>query len=263
MRKVTLLGTLFAIVLLTLAGTNSTFGYATGVTGKTSKSGTTGCSCHSSSANAAVTVTISGPSSLAAGATGNYTVTVANSGSFNSGVDIACSSGTLAPGTDAVLKLSSSELVHQKNMTGSNSLVYNFKYTAPSTTGSVTLYATGAGTSSSKPGWNFAPNFSVTVTAATDVTETHVKASAYKLEQNYPNPFNPSTKISFSIPQSEQVTLTVYDMSGKEISKLVDGQRSAGEYSVSFNASNLPSGVYLYKLTAGSFSQIKKMILTK
>lgn len=83
------------------------------------------------------------------------------------------------------------------------------------------------------------------------------------MSQNYPNPFNPSTKISYSLPKDEYVTLNVYNIAGKEVAKLVDGQRSAGEYSVAFNAAELASGVYFYKLNAGSFSQIKKMILTK
>jgi hypothetical protein len=263
MKRATTLVVLVATVVLTLVGTSTVYGYASGVTGRTQKSGTSGCSCHSSTANSAVTVTIAGPATLTAGATGNYTVTVKNTGSFNSGVDIATSSGTLAAGTDAVLKVSSGEVVHQKNMTGSGSLVYNFRYTAPATTGTVTLYATGCGTSSSKPGWAFAPNFSVTVSAATDVKETGAKVNGYNLTQNYPNPFNPSTKISYSIAKDEYVTLNVYNVAGKEVARLVDGQRSAGEYSVSFNASELPSGVYFYKLSAGSFTQIKKMVLTK
>lgn len=261
MKRATTLALLVMTIFLTLSGVSSVYGYASGVTGATQKSGTAGCSCHSKSTS--TTVTIAGPATLAAGASGTYTVTVAVTGSFNSGVDIAASSGTLALASDTKLKVNGTELTHKANNTGSGSLVYTFKYTAPATAGTVTLYATGAGSSSSKPAWNFAPNFTVTVTPATDVKDNSAKSLSYKLNQNYPNPFNPSTKISFSITKSEHVTLTVYDMAGKEISKLVDEQRAAGEYSVSFNASNLPSGVYFYKLTAGSFTQIKKMVLTK
>ncbi len=261
MKNVTISLTAIFMLVLTILINDSVFGYASGVAGCTSKSGTSGCSCHSKSTS--TTVTIAGPATLAAGASGTYTVTVAASGTINSGVDIAASSGTLALATDTKLKVNGTELTHKANNSGSGSVVYTFKYTAPATAGTVTLYATGAGSTSSKPAWNFAPNFSVTVTAATDVKDNSAKNVSYKLNQNYPNPFNPSTKISFSLAKSEHVTLTVYDMAGKEISKLVDEQRAAGEYAVSFNASNLPSGVYLYKLTAGSFSQIKKMVLTK
>ncbi len=83
------------------------------------------------------------------------------------------------------------------------------------------------------------------------------------LEQNYPNPFNPSTKINFSIPKSDFVTLKVYNMLGQEVATLVNRQMSAGKYSVEFNASNLTSGVYLYKITTNDFTLSKKMMLLK
>jgi hypothetical protein len=85
----------------------------------------------------------------------------------------------------------------------------------------------------------------------------------YLLEQNYPNPFNPSTQIKFSIPQNEFVILKVYDIIGREIAELVNEQKPAGTYSVSFDASNLASGIYLYSINAGTFKQINKMILLR
>jgi hypothetical protein len=85
----------------------------------------------------------------------------------------------------------------------------------------------------------------------------------FTLIQNYPNPFNPSTKISYAIPLWCKVKLTVYNALGKEVSVLVDESQQAGEYTVEFNAVNLPSGVYFYKLEAGSFVQAKKMTLVK
>jgi hypothetical protein len=87
--------------------------------------------------------------------------------------------------------------------------------------------------------------------------------STYLLQQNYPNPFNPSTTILFSIPTSEFVTLKVYDVLGREVATLVNENLSAGSYSYNFDAKNLTSGVYLYKLQAGKYSETKKMILTK
>lgn len=80
----------------------------------------------------------------------------------------------------------------------------------------------------------------------------------FKLNQNYPNPFNPSTKISFSIPKSGFVNLKIYDMTGREITNLINEQLQAGSYEVDFNASHLSSGVYYYKLTSGNFSEVKK-----
>jgi hypothetical protein len=85
----------------------------------------------------------------------------------------------------------------------------------------------------------------------------------YTLDQNYPNPFNPSTKISYSIKEEGLVTLKVYDILGKEIATLVNENKPAGNYEVEFNASLLPSGMYIYKIQSGQFSDAKKMILTK
>ncbi len=87
--------------------------------------------------------------------------------------------------------------------------------------------------------------------------------SSYNLSQNYPNPFNPATKINFSIPKGELVTLKVYDVLGREVSTLVNKQMTAGTYSINFDASKLSSGVYFYRLDAGSFTQTKKMMIQK
>jgi hypothetical protein len=90
-----------------------------------------------------------------------------------------------------------------------------------------------------------------------------VTPSNYSLEQNYPNPFNPSTTINFTIPNSEFVTLKVFNILGSEVANLVNENLVAGAYKYSFDAANLASGVYLYELTAGSFREIKKMNLLK
>jgi len=85
----------------------------------------------------------------------------------------------------------------------------------------------------------------------------------YSLSQNYPNPFNPSTVINFSLPQTGHVSLKVYNVLGQEVATLIDGELFLGNHSVRFDASNLSSGLYLYKIEAGSFSSIKKMVLVK
>jgi hypothetical protein len=97
----------------------------------------------------------------------------------------------------------------------------------------------------------------------TDVNEDIQLPNSITLKQNYPNPFNPSTSIEYSIVSGEFVSLKVYDMIGKEITTLVNENKSAGNYKVNFDASSLASGVYIYKLTAGNFSESKKMILAK
>lgn len=85
----------------------------------------------------------------------------------------------------------------------------------------------------------------------------------FSLKQNYPNPFNPETKINYELPITNYVTIKVYDAIGNEIQTLVNKKQNAGSYSVSFDASALPSGVYYYKLVTEKFSETKKMILVK
>ena len=85
----------------------------------------------------------------------------------------------------------------------------------------------------------------------------------YILAQNYPNPFNPTTTIEYSIPQSGNVKLQVYNSIGEEVATLVNNYKEAGTYQVDFNSKNLTSGIYFYKLEAGKFIQTKKMILLK
>lgn len=85
----------------------------------------------------------------------------------------------------------------------------------------------------------------------------------YILNQNYPNPFNPVTRISFSIPRTEFITLKVYNTLGKEIETLLNKKLDAGNYDINFNASSLPSGVYFYRLISNNFSETKKMIVLK
>jgi hypothetical protein len=85
----------------------------------------------------------------------------------------------------------------------------------------------------------------------------------FGLQQNYPNPFNPTTNIRFAVPHNELVTIKVYDVLGKEVATLLNENKQAGTYEVDFNASALSSGVYFYKMSAGKFSSIKRMVVVK
>jgi uncharacterized delta-60 repeat protein len=87
--------------------------------------------------------------------------------------------------------------------------------------------------------------------------------SVFTLEQNYPNPFNPTTTIKFEIPKSSFVNLKVYDILGREVANLVNEEKEAGNYDITFNAGNLSSGVYVYQLKAGNFVTTKKLMLIK
>jgi len=85
----------------------------------------------------------------------------------------------------------------------------------------------------------------------------------YQLSQNYPNPFNPETSISYSVPQSSTIHLSVYDMAGREVAILINGSISSGKHTVRWNAVDFPSGVYFYTIRAQSYSETKKMVLLK
>jgi|GEM_PF-4931020 len=85
----------------------------------------------------------------------------------------------------------------------------------------------------------------------------------FALGQNYPNPFNPTTVISYQLPVASYVTLKVYNMLGQEVATLINGMQDAGYKSVEFTAANLPSGIYTYRLTAGTFVEVKKMLMIK
>jgi hypothetical protein len=87
--------------------------------------------------------------------------------------------------------------------------------------------------------------------------------SIFELQQNYPNPFNPSTTIRYGLPSAEQVSLKIYDMLGRQVATLVNARQAAGRYEATFNAASLSSGIYIYRLQAGSFSQTSKMMLVK
>ncbi len=97
----------------------------------------------------------------------------------------------------------------------------------------------------------------------TAVDEPAEKNMTYKLAQNYPNPFNPSTMISFSIPERENVTLDVYNLLGQKVTSILNKEMDGGSYNISFDASNLSAGIYFYTLRAGSFTSTKKMMFLK
>ena len=85
----------------------------------------------------------------------------------------------------------------------------------------------------------------------------------FSLHQNYPNPFNPSTKIRFTIPKTGNVKLQVYNTLGEMLENILEDQLQTGAHEIEFNASHLPSGVYFYRIHAGEYMDVKKMILIK
>ena len=222
-----------------------------GITGHTLKGPSPGCTpCHGGGQNTVVTLT--GPSTMQVSTTAVCTVQVSGS---NSGVDIAVSGGQLSENS-ARLKTSGDELTHTSAGTGT----YIFSYTAPATPGTETIYATGL-TSRNGP-WNHAESLTITVTGTVaDVKDE--QPLTYALEQNYPNPFNPATSIVYSLAEASSVRLEVYSLTGELIATLVDAPQAAGRYAVTFEKPGLPSGMYLYRINAGSFVSTRKFLLLK
>ena len=99
-----------------------------------------------------------------------------------------------------------------------------------------------------------------TVVSTEDVTQL---PTSVELDQNYPNPFNPSTTIRFGLPEAGAVQLEVYNALGQKVTELVNGRKAAGWHTISFDASQLASGLYIYRITSGSFVKTNKMLLIK
>ncbi|MCI0473390.1 MAG: T9SS type A sorting domain-containing protein, partial [Ignavibacteria bacterium] len=108
------------------------------------------------------------------------------------------------------------------------------------------------------------PNVKLTISPSTAIgNENNGIPTVFSLSQNYPNPFNPVTKINFAIPKQSQVLIKVYDILGREVVTLVNDVKSPGYYSVDFDGSNFASGVYFYRIEAGTFTDVKRFMLIK
>ncbi len=104
-------------------------------------------------------------------------------------------------------------------------------------------------------------HYRVGVTSATVLSP--VDNLEFKLGNNFPNPFNPTTVITYDVAKRSHVSLIVYDLLGREVATLVDADKSPGQYQIFFNGSDLPSGVFLYRLQAGNYTATKKLLLLK
>jgi hypothetical protein len=114
----------------------------------------------------------------------------------------------------------------------------------------------------SSEGWHFWNDSITAIITGVAENETNIPVE-YSLKQNYPNPFNPTTTIKFSIAKSEFVTLKIYNTLGQEVATLVSEKLNAGNYSYAWDGSSLASGIYLYRIQAGDFVDVKKMVLMK
>lgn len=250
--------------ILVLIISNILYTYPTGISGRTKKSGTSGCSCHGSSPTISLPVTITGPDSLALGMSASYTLTITSANGSAGGLDVATRSGVLSVNQTGT-KLMNGEIVHSaaKSFSG-GSVSFTFNYTAPNSNTVDTIFSTGLSSTGGTSGaWNWSNKRVKVYTVAGTIQNTTIQPDSYSLSQNFPNPFNPLTSIVYSLKETGGVMLQVFDMSGKLMSTLVNSQQKRGEYKVDFDANNLASGVYYYTLRTKDFSETKSMVLIK
>lgn len=265
MKRTLILGCIVAVILGYAA---SVFATSTGITGATRKNGN-GCTCHGESPFTNVIVTITGPDTLVVGQTANYTLTIQGGPAVRGGTNIAASSGDLNPISFALQKMDG-ELTHKSPVQFDGpALSFQFSYTAPSTPGQQTIFANGNSVNfngaSTGDQWNFAPDKHVVVRQSVTTVERTAQSlpKNFSLSQNYPNPFNPNTSFELRVTSYKFVSVKVYNVLGKEITTLVDEEKSPGVYTLHFDGKNLPSGTYYYRATAGGIAETRAMVLSK
>jgi len=248
--------------------------YLHGIVGLTMRDGGTGCVCHNFSLDDSVNVWIEGPDSIQKNITAQFKLFMTGGPAVEGGFNIASNIGLLSP-VDTLVTLIAGELTHSApNPFKNDTVSWSFYYTAPDSIMTDTLYSVGNsvngdGNPNSFDKWNFGKNFIIyIIDSPVNVDEHNIKPEQYTLYQNYPNPFNPSTTIRYTIlldtkGEMQEVSLKVYDVLGNEVATLVDEYKLAGDYEVIFDAADLSSGIYYYRLQAGEFVSVKKMILMK
>uniref|UniRef100_A0A832G691 T9SS type A sorting domain-containing protein n=1 Tax=Ignavibacterium album TaxID=591197 RepID=A0A832G691_9BACT len=250
--------------------------YPTGIVGLTEKDGALGCICHNFEKTDSVFAWIEGPDSVVLGNTVEYKLYLTGGPAVQGGFNLATLFGKVFPIDSLTQRLEyvqgDTQLTQTQplNFIG-DTIFWRFVYTAPDSALVDTIYSVvnsvnGDGNPSDADQWNFGRKFSITIyDSPISVKDNFVEVKDFILYQNYPNPFNPSTKISWQTPISSHQTLKIYDLLGNYIATLVDDNREAGVYEIDFDATkfNLTSGVYLISLSAGNFSETKKIVLMK
>ena len=251
--------------------------FSGGIVGQTKRTTSVGCSCHGSTPTTTVSAIIVGPSFVGKSDTATFQLRLSGGPLVKGGVDISPQRGhlILSPLETGLKRVSASggifELTHVSpkapNVFTNDTIVWTFKYVAPDTVGTDSIFANGnsvdgtGGTAGDQ--WNFAVTKQIFLSAKSGITQINQIACAYKLNQNYPNPFNPSTKINYSILKNGFVSLKVYNQLGQVVSNLVSENQNAGSYAVDFDGSGFSSGFYYYMIEANDFIETKKMILSK
>jgi hypothetical protein len=264
---------IFVFIIFSNLFISDSFSFPGGISGRTKKTSTYGCgNCHTFGTT--ITAVINGPDTLVKGENAQYSITITKANSGLGGLDIAVLKGTLDPyGGATYLKMLEGELVHNGGISFSSSITINFRYTAPTYATTDSIFATVNAGYAGK--WNFVSEKIIVVKNSIGIGNNNDLPVRFELKQNYPNPFNPNTKIVYNIPDIGkrnpfEVSLKVYNIIGEEIVTLVNGKLNYGTYETFFDGSNLPSGIYFYKLTVSdpleridNFSEVKRMSLIK
>lgn len=251
--------------------------FSNGIVGYTKKTEPTfGCGCHGLDPTPETNVQIIGPSQVGFGQTVTFQLRIVKFGMNAGGTDIAAKFGNLLLSPlDSTLRRDSTnvsmayELTHKfPKLDQNDTVTWTFQYQAPLIGVIDTIFANGNAVnnngSSDDDYWNYASNKVINLVVGIEGNSSTV--SNFKLNQNYPNPFNPVTKIKFNLYKQDVVSLSVFDVSGREIAKLINNVHyQAGEQEILFDAGkfNLSSGIYFYKLQTSTSSEVKKMVLNK
>lgn len=262
-------GVIYCLALLYVVFIGFDILHVDGIVGATRKNGNPpGCICHNFQASDSVKIWIEGPESVQIGSSNMFTVLMKGGPAVKGGYNVAVDKGSLSP-ADTSSRLFAGELTHRYAKVFQNDTVrWFFTYQAPLTKGVDTLYSVGNsvngdGNPDMGDEWNLGNDF---IVALTDSMVGVVEIEApfvFQLQQNYPNPFNPGTIISYHLEHESDVDLSVYNTQGQKLVVLENGRKEAGLHSVPFDAESFASGIYFYKLEAGKFAQIKKMLLLK
>lgn len=247
--------------------------YLHGIVGMTLRDGGIGCICHNFSPTDSVNVWIEGPDSVIRNTTVQYKLLMTGGPAVAGGFNIASYIGTIDT-ADTLTQVLFGELTHSSpNQFINDTVFWNFLYTAPDSLLTDTLYSVANSVNldsipSDFDQWNFGENFMINVVDnPVNIENKNLHPEGFALYQNYPNPFNPSTNIRFRIADFGFVSLKVYDILGNEVAVLVNEIKSSGIYNIEFSPEsgirNPTSGIYLYQLKAGNFTQTKKMLLLK
>lgn len=263
--KINLLLIAIALSIIIYAGSDE----GDGIVSLTLRDGGTGCACHNLEPNDSVHVWIEGLDSVFVSDTIDYKLYMTGGPAVKGGFDMAVLYGVLEP-ADTLTHIESGELTHSfPNPFVNDTVFWNFTYFAPDSSVTDTIYSlansvNGDGNPFPQVDqWNFGANFPVNIFNIPVNVKNETVPSQFQLSQNYPNPFNPGTKIQYVVSDRSFISLVVYDVLGNEVKTLVNVEKPAGSYEVSFDGTQLTSGIYIYKLTSNNFVSVKKMILLR